>query len=234
MRKIEISKELLEDMLKRMTPAEVAKSLGVSRNTVARRMAEYGVEPKFHYRPPSAENILSREYLESVKDTHTYRDVMAETGLKKSTVNNYLRKYGIRLKTERYRGEKSKMWKGGSFVRKSGNSKYRYVATHRDSEGKLQYKREHILVMEQHIGRPLKDNEVVHHVDGNGLNNSVDNLVLMTKAQHNRFHILLSCFKIDHKTLTKAQVEWLIQETTMATIRNLILNMKTYAEHAMN
>ena len=31
-------------------------------------------------------------------------------------------------------------------------------------------------------------NKVVHHIDGNGLNNSLDNLVAMTSAEHNRLH----------------------------------------------
>ena len=38
--------------------------------------------------------------------------------------------------------------------------------------------------METHIGRKLLRNEIVHHLDHNRLNNSVDNLEIMDKRQH--------------------------------------------------
>ena len=50
------------------------------------------------------------------------------------------------------------------------------------------YVREHILVMEKHLGRYLTDNEVVHHIDRNKLNNDIGNLQLMTKYEHKRLH----------------------------------------------
>jgi hypothetical protein len=48
---------------------------------------------------------------------------------------------------------------------------------------------EHILVMENKIGRPLRPGEMVHHADENKGNNSPENLVLMeNRAAHNRAH----------------------------------------------
>src|SRR3990167_5614900 len=46
------------------------------------------------------------------------------------------------------------------------------------------YVREHRLVMEKHIGRYLYDGEIVHHIDGDGMNNDLNNLQLMTKQEH--------------------------------------------------
>lgn len=48
---------------------------------------------------------------------------------------------------------------------------------------------EHRLVMEQLLGRKLRSDEVVHHKDGNKLNNSPENLVVMTLAEHSRLHM---------------------------------------------
>ena len=42
--------------------------------------------------------------------------------------------------------------------------------------------------MEEHLGRKLEKNEVIHHRDGNGLNNSLDNLWLMTRSEHQALH----------------------------------------------
>jgi hypothetical protein len=47
---------------------------------------------------------------------------------------------------------------------------------------------EHVLVMTAHVGRrPLK-HEVVHHRDGNRQNNALENLQLMTRAEHTKHH----------------------------------------------
>lgn len=51
------------------------------------------------------------------------------------------------------------------------------------------YVYEHIVVAEQAIGRALNPAEVVHHCDGNKLNNHPDNLrVFSNQAAHLRFH----------------------------------------------
>lgn len=47
---------------------------------------------------------------------------------------------------------------------------------------------EHVLIMEQSIGRSLKDNECVHHINGMRADNRLDNLLLMTKQEHMSYH----------------------------------------------
>lgn len=48
---------------------------------------------------------------------------------------------------------------------------------------------EHILIAEQKLGRYLKDNEVVHHIDRNKKNNNPDNLmVFATASDHSAYH----------------------------------------------
>lgn len=49
-------------------------------------------------------------------------------------------------------------------------------------------KAEHRIVMERHLGRELNSNEIVHHVDGDKLNNDISNLVLTTRADHIEEH----------------------------------------------
>lgn len=46
----------------------------------------------------------------------------------------------------------------------------------------------HRKVMEKHIGRPLEKKEIVHHIDGDRLNNDIDNLCLMTMSEHAALH----------------------------------------------
>ena len=57
---------------------------------------------------------------------------------------------------------------------------------HRTKKG---YVYEHRLVMEKHLGRYLGKCEVIHHIDGDKLNNSINNLMLLpTTGAHTRYH----------------------------------------------
>ena len=47
---------------------------------------------------------------------------------------------------------------------------------------------EHRVVMAYELGRPLATSEQVHHIDGNKLNNTPQNLVTFTPKQHSRHH----------------------------------------------
>lgn len=59
-------------------------------------------------------------------------------------------------------------------------------------EGKSYRKRngrhEHRIVAEQKLGRALLPGEIVHHIDGDHLNNDPENLAVMTQSEHIRIH----------------------------------------------
>ena len=54
---------------------------------------------------------------------------------------------------------------------------------------KLLGKHEHRQIVETLLGRPLKDGEVVHHMDGNKRNNDPENLVVLpSQSEHCKTH----------------------------------------------
>ena len=46
----------------------------------------------------------------------------------------------------------------------------------------------HVVLMEQVLGRPLEKNEVVHHINGDKRDNSLENLQVMDRGEHTRMH----------------------------------------------
>lgn len=55
---------------------------------------------------------------------------------------------------------------------------------------------EHRWVMEQHIGRPLRRSEQVHHRNHNRLDNRIENLELVSSAEHGMRHTVLPVVKV--------------------------------------
>lgn len=83
------------------------------------------------------------------------------------------------------KGSNHSSWKGGRYIDAHG-----YVMVHcHNPEAKSKwehYKKEHVLVMENVVGRQLTKQEVVHHIDGNKQNNRSENLALLDCHQHHR------------------------------------------------
>lgn len=53
----------------------------------------------------------------------------------------------------------------------------------------------HRLVMAEHLGRPLRSDEIVHHKDGNPLNNSLNNLIVLDDMRHHIAHLRLRAMR---------------------------------------
>lgn len=84
------------------------------------------------------------------------------------------------------REERNPIYKGG-FISNYGYKMIR--KPDHPNAGMGGYIFEHRYVMSKHLGRPLTEDEVVHHKDENRLNNDITNLEIMSRSEHNQHHM---------------------------------------------
>lgn len=83
---------------------------------------------------------------------------------------------------------------------------------------------EHRYIMEQFLGRKLKSNEIVHHIDGNKRNNNLSNLEILTRSEHARLHKPYKYFT----ELTKQKISNIKKNKTLKNSRKVKqLDVKT-------
>lgn len=85
-----------------------------------------------------------------------------------------------RFKKGENTGKENGNWKGGRVIING------YVWIY-DQE-KQRYKQEHRLVMEKHLGRRLKNTEIVHHINEDKQDNRIENLQIVTRKEHIAIH----------------------------------------------
>jgi hypothetical protein len=95
-------------------------------------------------------------------------------------------KDAISVHRAQMRGEKSPAWRGGRKLNKRGHVLvYDKDSPYADANG---YVLEHRKIMMEYLGRPLKDNEVVHHINGIKTDNRIENLQVMDRGEHTVVH----------------------------------------------
>jgi len=85
-----------------------------------------------------------------------------------------------------YRGKNSRNWNGGNYSGEDG-----YIRT-TIGDCKKKYKLTHRLIVEKVLGRLLKREEIVHHVNGDRKDNRHSNLLVCDSKYHNSLHWKMS------------------------------------------
>ncbi len=129
--------------------------------------------------------------VEYYQQNHSTRDCAKKFGMSTTTVIKYMREVGLaRTKSESCnvrdanRGKGSR-WNGGR------SSKYKpgYMSIYTGvKDGVSQYRTEHLLIAERVLGRKLKKGEVVHHINGDKLDNRNCNLLICSNPYHGYLH----------------------------------------------
>jgi transcriptional regulator of aromatic amino acid metabolism len=146
-------------------------------------MKRHGIVPRGKIKKPLSEDLKSNLivlYLEQKLSTRAIGKIL---GRSHDYVSDKLKEIGIEVEDRltALSSDRNPCWNGGKTIEQG------YVKISSNAICPKR-KREHQIVMENYIGRELKEDEVVHHIDGNKQNNNINNLALMDRSAHARLH----------------------------------------------
>lgn len=93
------------------------------------------------------------------------------------------------------RDKRSKRERNGNGMKENWINNNGYVMTYRPDHqraGKAGYVAEHVVAVEEKLGRLLKSEEHVHHINRVKTNNHPDNLMVLSSSEHSKLHGLES------------------------------------------
>lgn len=186
---------------------KIAKLLGVSHTSVTYWMRKFGI-PKRNLNQASKWFYLKRNkprfrYLKRKWLKYQYcilgrqiKEIAKECHVDSVTILDYLKRFNLwhkKLYIPSFRHTH-----GYIFIR---------VKTHPNSD-KYHWVPRHRYRMSLFLGRPLRSDELVHHIDGNKKNDKIENLFLTTRREHhfqNKDYLLFQLWKNKIKNPIKAK-----------------------------
>lgn len=83
-------------------------------------------------------------------------------------------------------GSKNNFWSGG--IKWDANGYLEILRRSHPFRNKSNYVKLHRIVMERYLGRYLKEDEVVHHINGIKTDNHKNNLIILSRENHASLH----------------------------------------------
>jgi biotin operon repressor len=154
----------IKEHYKKETKEEMAQALGMTHNQVEWIMKKHNI--KLYNSKKYSENEI--DFIKANYPTYGSKYCAKILDRSENAINKKIKKLGLSIQ-----------W-GYHYIDKQG-----YMVNCSDRKNKYYV---HRRVMEEKLGRKLKSNEIVHHIDGNKLNNNPDNLELTNRSEHINKH----------------------------------------------
>lgn len=167
----------------------IAKELKVNPVTIHRAINKYGIERNSLKKTLIDKKILVENYFTLLKSV---AQIAKELKTSHKFISLCFEYYGLkqRSKSDTAKIRNKRLFSGYVHRKKSQGYVFIKMPSHPRSN-KYGYVQEHIVIMESVIGRPLKNKEVVHHINKNKEDNRPENLMLFrSHSEHITFHNL--------------------------------------------
>lgn len=162
--------EWLKEAYATKTVRQIGKDLNCAPSGVSQALKRHGIQARQTGQPKAPDCLKDRNWLQENYPKYTSREIASKIGCHQSTVVEALRSLGITILPSTKR-----------------RLKHPYKQRLDDDGVVIQ---EHRYVMEKHLGRKLLPTEHVHHINGVKDDNTLSNLVVLTKAEHHKLHAL--------------------------------------------
>lgn len=168
----------------RLPLSDAARRLGVTYDALAHFCSRHRIHSR---KPPPPTIDLDRLRALIEVEKRTQKEAAELLACSRSAIDRWCRRLGLATqRTGPRAGKRHPNWKHGVRIRKG--YRYLYVPSHNGRRGA--YVAEHRLVMAAAIGRPLLRSEVVHHLNGDPMDNRPENLwVFPSNAEHLRHEL---------------------------------------------
>lgn len=169
-----ISKDLLieEYINKEKAMNEIAREYDIAVGSVYNYLKKYGI--------PTREK-MTKKTREKISKAHMGKPSPIK-GIKRP------KEFGLKISKAK-KGKYRIHTKYGGHIKHRKDGYTHIFCPDNANANKDGYVMEHILVMQEHIKRPLAEDEVVHHKNKIRNDNRIENLQLMTFKEHARLHM---------------------------------------------
>lgn len=178
----------------------IASECNVNKTTILNHLKKNKIKIKSStdYTFLDKKPYMDKKWMEKEYSNKTTTMIARKCNVSTSIILKWLKRFNIKIRSrnERMSGKFHHSFEGNSFL--SNGYKNIYCPNHpriHRLKNKRPYVKEHIIIMEKHLKRFLNKGEEIHHMDGNKLNNDINNLKLFkSSSDHIKYEMLIRDF----------------------------------------